>query len=182
MRIFFKYTSIAFIFILFLSGNSFADNYDQTFVKAVGLARQGNPSAGERILTIAISRDPRSVKLYLYRGKFRQKYSNNKVLAISDYNIIEKMVAVPPIETYWYKGMCYYDLEFYQQAINDYSKAIRIKPSWGKIYYYRAKAYAKIGMINMAVNDLKKLVKYDKKYKDKARVLHAKFMSGDKNF
>ena len=177
-----KYILLVLVFILMFSSYSFADKYDQYFQKAVNLAREGNPSEGERILSTAISRNQRSVKLYLYRGKFKQKYTHNKLSAIADYNIIERLVSVPPIEMYWYRGMCYYDLKIYQQSIIDYSKAIRIKPSWGKMYYYRSKAYAKIGMTDRAINDLKKLVKYDPKYKKKAEILYNKILMGKHDF
>ena len=170
------------IFVFIFTSNSVADKYDQYFQKAVKLAREGNPSEGERILSTAIARNQRSVKLYLYRGKFRQKYTHNKSLAITDYNIIERLSTVPPIEMYWYRGMCYYDLKMYHQSIKDYSRAIRIKPTWGKMYYYRSKAYAKIGMTNRAVNDLKKLVKYDPKYKKKAEILYNKILMGTHDF
>ena len=177
-----KYILLVLIFILMFSNSSFADKYDQCFQQAVKLAREGNSVEGERILSTAISRYQRIVKLYLYRGKFRQKYTHNKLAAIADYNIIERLSSVPPIETYWYRGMCYYDLKMYQQSVKDYSKAIRIKPKWGKIYYYRAKAYAKLGMIDRAVNDLKKLVKYNPKYKKKAEILYNKILMGNKDF
>lgn len=156
--------------------------YDKYWDIAMRLQKQKRYKEADRVFSVAISKHPNVAKLYLMRGKFRQKYMSNYHDALIDYNIVKKLDAKSYVEVYWYGGMCWYHLGLYQQAITDYSNALRLKPRWGKLYLYRAKAYAKLGMIEKAKNDLKATVKYDPKYTQVARDLLKKFLAGRRDF
>lgn len=179
-------SSILFILMSALSFSVLAADNDMLFNKywneAVSLAKSNKVLEGEALLSAVILKNKNVPKLYLLRGKYRQKYSKNISGAISDYNILEKSTSSTPVETYWYRGMCYYEIKLYAQAVNDYSKAIRVNPAWGKMYLYRAKAYAKMNKVNESLRDLKMLVKYDPKYKKKAQDLYQKMIQGRSDF
>jgi len=52
------------------------------------------------------------------------------------------------------RGIVYFDLKNYTQAINDFNKAIELNPQYVKAYYNRGVAYNSLGMYEQALNDL----------------------------
>ncbi|MFV9644668.1 MAG: tetratricopeptide repeat protein [Desulfobacterales bacterium] len=146
------------------------------------LQKQKRYKEAERVFSIAISKHPNVDKLHLMRARFRHHYMNKCRDAISDYNMVIRIAPKSYPEAYWWKGSCLYKFGLYQQAIRDYSNAIRLKPRWGKLHLLRAKAYAKLNMIEKAKNDLKATVKYDPKYTQVARDLLKKFLAGRRDF
>jgi len=53
------------------------------------------------------------------------------------------------------RGNAYICLGNYQQAIDDYGRAIEQKPDYAASYYNRAVAYSKMGNGKLAILDLK---------------------------
>ena len=56
-------------------------------------------------------------------------------------------------ETYYYRGNTKHDIGFYQNAISDYSKAIRLKPDFVKAYHHRGNTKALLGQHFEAIAD-----------------------------
>lgn len=157
-------------------------DYDKYWDIAMKLQKQKRYKEADMVFSVAISKHPNVAKLYLMRGKFRQKSMRNHRDAISDYNIVIKIAPKSYPEAYWYRGACLYHFGLYEQAIRDYSNALRLNPRWGKLYLLRAKAYAKLGMIENARKDLKLAVKHSPVYTQRARDLMKKFLAGRRDF
>ena len=56
-------------------------------------------------------------------------------------------------ETYYYRGNTKHDIGFYQNAISDYSKAIRLKPDFVEAYHNRGRTKAELGENFEAIAD-----------------------------
>ena len=56
-------------------------------------------------------------------------------------------------ETYYYRGNTKHDIGFYQNAISDYSKAIRLKPDFVEAYHNRGNTKALLGQHFEAIAD-----------------------------
>ena len=56
-------------------------------------------------------------------------------------------------ETYYYRGNTKHDIGFYQNAISDYSKAIRLKPDFVEAYHNRGYTKAALGQYSEAITD-----------------------------
>ena len=62
-------------------------------------------------------------------------------------------------DAYYNRGRAYFDLGHYRQAIEDYSKAIEIKPDYEDAYINRGAAYAQLGDANLSINDFRMAAK-----------------------
>ena len=58
--------------------------------------------------------------------------------------------------SYYARGLAYYNLQNYSQAISDFNQAIRLNPNFYKSYYYRGVAYKALGEIDKAEADFEK--------------------------
>jgi serine/threonine-protein phosphatase 5 len=100
------------------------------------------------------------------------KTEGNKAFAAHDWNksieFYSKAIELNDTEpTYWAnRAAAYTKTEAYGYAIRDATKAIELRPSWGKAYYRRATAYAAILRPKDAVKDFKTCVKIDPGNKD----------------
>ena len=64
-------------------------------------------------------------------------------------------------ETYYYRGNTKHDIGFYQNAISDYSKAIRLKPDFVAAYSNRGRAKAELGQYSEAITDYNIAIKLE---------------------
>ena len=69
-------------------------------------------------------------------------------------------------ETYYYRGNTKHDIGFYQNAISDYSKAIRLKPDFVEAYHNRGNTKAKLGQHFEAIADYNIAIRLDPDYAD----------------
>ena len=70
---------------------------------------------------------------------------------------------------YWSRGSIYYELGEYQKSIDDFTKAIKIKPikpKYAKIYFQRAYVYSFLGKYKNAFKDITRAIKLDPKKPD----------------
>jgi tetratricopeptide (TPR) repeat protein len=91
----------------------------------------------------------------------RCKVWGNAVMLWTD--VIEKY----PNKTttpYMNRGITYASLEQWNNAISDYSKALELDSSLGKLYSYRGDAYAKIGQWDKVISDHSKAIELDPDY------------------
>ena len=61
-------------------------------------------------------------------------------------------------ETYYYRGNTKHDIGFYENAISDYSKAIRLKPDFVEAYHNRGYTKAAIGQYSEAIADFNEAI------------------------
>ena len=64
-------------------------------------------------------------------------------------------------ETYYYRGNTKHDIGFYQNAISDYSKAIRLKPDFVEAYHNRGNTKASLGQHFEAIADFDIAIKLE---------------------
>ena len=64
-------------------------------------------------------------------------------------------------ETYYYRGNTKHDIGFYQNAISDYSKAIRLKPDFVEAYHNRGYTKASLGQHVEAIADFNIAIKLE---------------------
>jgi len=60
-----------------------------------------------------------------------------------------------------YRGLNYYNLELYTDAINDYSKAIYLDPYYADAYYNRSLIYGILGQTDFDKQDSDKACSID---------------------
>lgn len=85
----------------------------------------------------------------LNRGKYRK--------AVSAFDVaIEQN---PKYMHFFHRGKAYMKMKQYQNAINDFSTTINLKPGAKNAYFNRGLAYRKIGKKNKGLNNIKKAAK-----------------------
>jgi tetratricopeptide (TPR) repeat protein len=62
------------------------------------------------------------------------------------------------MNAYYDRGLLYAEQENYQEAIADYSEAIRLNPQYDTIYFHRAQSYEQIGNLEAAIADYKNIL------------------------
>lgn len=116
--------------------------------------------------------------LYQNRGD-AYKWNGNYSLAIDDYTKAISYFSSNPKKhstIFQFRAYCQNALKKYDEAINDYSKAIDIDPGNSTAFKYRAYAYAKKFLYEKAKNDITKAIELNTdslfgKY-DKAKMLY----------
>ncbi|MGD8520673.1 MAG: tetratricopeptide repeat protein [Desulfobacterales bacterium] len=90
------------------------------------------------------------------------KYSDaNKALEYWN-NAIQTNQISP--EAYNNRGLAYYELKLYRQAIKDYSQAIRMKSDYSLAYNNRGNAYYEMNKFELAEADFEKCIQLNPKY------------------
>ncbi len=96
------------------------------------------------------------------RGKFESaiEYITKSIEMKDDFSV-----------AYFYRGACYHSLEEYDEAMMDYSKAIKLDPKMTDAYYNRAKIILtrkdiQAPKIENAIKDLEKAIELDPNFQD----------------
>jgi Flp pilus assembly protein TadD len=78
----------------------------------------------------------------------------------------DKVIAANPkmAEAYNNRGLAFYNLERHQQAINDFSQAIRMKPQYAEAFNNRGNAYYALDQYQKAEADFNKSLELKPKY------------------
>ena len=81
-------------------------------------------------------------------------------------NYWDKTIAVNPkqAEAYNNRGLAFYDLKLYQQAIEDYSQALRIKPDYAEAFNNRGNAYYAMDQYEKAEEDFNQSLQFKPRY------------------
>ncbi len=69
-------------------------------------------------------------------------------------------------EIYYSRGLAYYKIGQYDEAISDFTEALKLKPKHADIYYSRGLAYNKIGQYDKAISDFTEAIKLKSKADD----------------
>lgn len=98
--------------------------------------------------------------------------------SIHDYNRINPGDA----DAFNNRGTVFYKLGRYQQAINDYSHAIRLQPEHADGYNNRGLAYGRTGRYQQAIDDFNKAIHLKPNFADAYNNRgYAHFLQGNKN-
>ena len=66
--------------------------------------------------------------------------------------------------TYFERGVTYQEKAYYYKAISEFTKAIKIVPSYGMAYFFRGNLYTYKGRYDKAISDYTKALKIDPNY------------------
>jgi tetratricopeptide (TPR) repeat protein len=116
--------------------------------------------------TTEISED--NVKALIYSLSAEEWF--NKGLNTKDnkekVNFFTKSIRLDPtyLKAFYYRGLTYYSLERYQDAIKDFTEILRQNPEHVRAFNQRGKNFDKIGSNVQAVDDFTKAIQYQPDY------------------
>jgi tetratricopeptide (TPR) repeat protein len=102
---------------------------------------------------------------------FKRLYDNN-FAENDDFDFLQlshiifklsKIIELNPedAKAYYNRGIAYYFLGQYLQAIKDYNKSIELNPEFAEAYYNRGFIYDKLGQYSQAIKDYNKAIELD---------------------
>jgi len=96
--------------------------------------------------------------------------SNNQIPVWSnEFSMWSKSIEKYPESSphpYSGRGLLYQEQKKYREAIEDFNKAIELKPDYGQAYYNRGNAYYDLGIYNKAIEDFSKSIKINPKFSE----------------
>jgi tetratricopeptide (TPR) repeat protein len=111
--------------------------------------------------TKAIEISPDNSDFYFQRGTVYREYFNDKDSAIRDYKISESKMNPSTSSQYSWRGYVRYNyLQRYQDAINDYTKAIELNPGNADLHRDRALVYVGFKKDLLAIADYTKALDF----------------------
>ncbi|MEA5510402.1 tetratricopeptide repeat protein [Crocosphaera sp. UHCC 0190] len=100
-----------------------------------------------------IQENPNSAEAYLKRGLIRSHSQEDFAGAIADFTHVIDLE--PSAEVYNYRGTAYFWLQQYQNALEDYQRAIALDQNLAIAYYNRAYVYLELGNKAGAIADFR---------------------------
>lgn len=163
-KIYLLFLFLNFVFNVTFSQNSTFDFHIKTGKK---LLESGEIDHAIREFGTAVSIDSSQVEGHYGLGicYFRKKDSFFLKIATGCFS---KVLSINSnhSKSYFNRGCCFAIMEKYEQALNDFSSAIRLDSHNGEYYYNRAYVNMKIGAKNNACFDLEKSKKYGFKFNE----------------
>ena len=101
----------------------------------------------------AISFDGEYWQAYYQRGTLRLDVLGDYKNALADFNAALRYAPNPPADLYYYRGLCYYSLRRYPDALADMEKTLRLNARQGSAYYFRGLSYWRLGQPARACRD-----------------------------
>ena len=104
--------------------------------------------------------DPQDPNIFERRASLYDSYLNNKNAALNDY---KKLSELKPNDfiAFFFMGLINFDLNNFETAIQNYTKAISIDPD-GMAYFRRSEAYIELEKYKEAISDLTKAISISK--------------------
>ena len=140
------------------------DNADWYTDRADAYYEQKKYSQAADDYSKAIELKPKERNLYLLLKRGRAYY-----MAGDDYKAIGEFTGVIEVDdkngdAFYERANAYSGLKKYDQAISDYSKAIRLKPGYWPLLLFRAEVYSKKGDHEQAIDDLSEVIDLSSKH------------------
>ena len=111
------------------------------------------------------AKEPATVGLAVNRAKW---HSNEADKALQLRHPAPTPTRRPPptpgASSYYNKGIDYYDDGKYQLAVNEFTTAIRLNPSFTNAYFNRGNAYYELDQYGRVVQDFNKVIQLDPNY------------------
>ena len=110
--------------------------------------------------TIALKYNKHSGIAYINRGIAKDK-SGKPIASIGDYQRAIKVSKEVAPQAYYNMGLAQCKREQYEDAVENFSKAIELNSIYSDAYYNRGKAYIKLNHLQYAKFDFEKAVQYN---------------------
>lgn len=138
------------------------DNSDAYYQKGVALRMLGDMPGALAALTESIELSPFTSSEALLRRGILHFREGDYQLAQADFtrSIQFTRGGINPRASFW-RGLAKAKQEMTEEAISDYSLAIRYQPNFSMAYYNRALLYMEMGRFDQAVNDLNQVILRD---------------------
>lgn len=102
-------------------------------------------------------------------------FSNQVIAQVNQYELglLNQLIARSPNDPdlYFDRGLLYGDAREFDDAIRDYSTAIKLDPKYTEAYYFRALAYGRLGHHDKAIDDYTRIIKMSPNHVDAYRML-----------
>jgi len=125
---------------------------DPALAQGMELYKAGSYQVALSNLDMALANNPESDMAYAYRG-MTQFALLNYTAAVQDFTQAIRRVDAPNAQLISTRGIAYYMLGHYPEAIGDLSRAIEIDPANKNAYTYRAMAYEATNRHDLAAAD-----------------------------
>jgi tetratricopeptide (TPR) repeat protein len=126
----------------------------------------------EKLLNEEITNNPHDYDLFNCRSTLNCR--NGKLLdALEDCSIAIRMGAEPVEQYYLYRGETYLELQKYDEAIEDFSEALKSSPceyNHPILFFNRAKAYVEKGEPEKAALDIRRAIRLNPEEEDYQRL------------
>lgn len=109
-------------------------------------------------LTKVIQIIPREAQIYTQRAN--AYFALNKFkLALQDYSLA--ILIEPNANTFFNRGITFLDINYYQQANEDFTESLNFNPNDPALYFYRGVTHVLLGKYDKAIYDFSTTLKYD---------------------
>ncbi|MCL2301467.1 MAG: tetratricopeptide repeat protein [Firmicutes bacterium] len=125
---------------------------DPALAQGMELYKKGDYQSALANLDMALAKDPESGMAYAYRGMTKFALLDYQA-AVQDFTQAIRRVDTPNPQLISTRGIAYYMLGHYPEAIGDLSRAIELDPANKNAYTYRAMAYESTGRLDLAAAD-----------------------------
>lgn len=122
--------------------------------------RLGDYESAIADFTTAIKYNKRSKAAYINRGISNDK-SGRPIAAVGDYRRAIKVSKGVAPDAYYNIGLAQCKRELYEDALDNFSKAIEQNPFYSNAYYNRGLVYLKLNRLQFAKSDFEKAIQYD---------------------
>jgi tetratricopeptide (TPR) repeat protein len=109
----------------------------------------------------AIEINPKYSDAYFGRAQVNDRYTQDYDAALKDYTKVVDLKGAYAHDALNNRGMVYFKLNEYGEAISDYSQLLELAPDYWIAYYNRGTCYAAIKRYSNAVTDYKTYLQFD---------------------
>lgn len=120
--------------------------------------------------TLAIKYDKNSRTAYINRGITNDKLGK-PIAAVGDYQRAIRVSKGFAPDAYYNMGLAECKRERYEEALEDFTKAIEQNPMYSNAYYKRGLVYIKLNHLQLAKLDFEKAVQYNQQNKEAREAL-----------
>lgn len=139
-----------------------APQYSEAYQgRGIAYTRVGNYEQAITDFTRALDLEPEFANAYFFRAEFPEYLRHLSVREQFEH------------DSYYFRGYAYLNLQKFESAIADFTKAISINPEDGTSYPFRGLAYRFSGKLEQALTDYSRAIELNKKYGDRSNSMQA---------
>lgn len=134
------------------------ENVDALYYRGRSREKTDDSAGAVEDFTAALALDPERADLYFYRGTSLLLLGKVEE-AVADFQKADELGW--GTEAIVAQGMAHMSVQDYEQAVDDFTRAIEAEPESSQAYYQRARAYQKLGRKASAAADFEKARKFN---------------------